>query len=67
MQSLLWSRLSTNWRKQSFNSILVQLEQEKLSLAIYETDQLQLDWYRMKANARAVLDRLDVKLLPVNS
>lgn len=60
MQSFLWTRLSTNWRKQSLHPMLVQLEEEKLSIAIYETDQLQLDWDRMKGNARAVLDRLDV-------
>lgn len=66
--SLLWSKLSTNWRRQVYsNRSLFRIEQEKLSIALYEIEQTQLDWDRMKSNARAVLDRLDViKICPSN-
>jgi hypothetical protein len=58
----LWSKLAINWRDYIYTSLLLRVEQEKLSIAAYEIEQTQLDWERMKINAQLTLDHLDVSL-----
>ena len=40
--------------------LLQRVEREKLDIAVYEIEQTQLDWDRMKTNAALTLDHLDV-------
>lgn len=56
----LWSKLKTNWRDYIYTPYLLRVDQEKFSMALYEIEQTQLDWDRMKMNGQLILDHLDV-------
>jgi hypothetical protein len=63
--SPLWSKLVANWRTFIYTPYLARVEQEKLSFAIYEIEQMQLDWDRMKINAQLTIDHLDVSFMKI--
>ena len=58
----MWSKLAADWREYIYSPYLRYVDQEQLSIAIYELEQMQLDWERMKINGDLTLNHLDESL-----
>ena len=65
--TFLWNKLSNNWRAAIYTPLLLRAEQEKILIARYEIEQMQLDWQRMKFHADITFNDLDVCLKTILS